>query len=130
MTENAVNRTAEWKSNDHRHYMHPFTDHKGLGEKGGSRIMARADSVYIYDSEGTQILDGMAGLWCMNLGYGRQELVGAIEIVCGLAGINLVGMDIVEVAPAYDVGEITALAGTTQACEFLCLYATNQRRQE
>lgn len=77
MTENAVNRTADWKTNDHRHYMHPFTDHKELGEKGGSRIITRADGVYIYDSEGTKILDGMAGLWCMNLGYGRQELVDA-----------------------------------------------------
>jgi putrescine aminotransferase len=77
VTENTVNRTAEWKSNDHRHYMHPFTDHKEMGEKGGSRIITRADGVYIYDSEGTQILDGMAGLWCMNLGYGRQELVDA-----------------------------------------------------
>ena len=77
MTENAVKRTAEWKTNDHRHYMHPFTDHKELGEKGGSRIITRADGVYIYDSEGTKILDGMAGLWCMNLGYGRQDLVDA-----------------------------------------------------
>jgi len=77
VTENTVNRTAEWKTNDHRHYMHPFTDHKELGEKGGSRIITRADGVYIYDSEGTKILDGMAGLWCMNLGYGRQDLVDA-----------------------------------------------------
>jgi len=53
----------------------------------------------------------------------------ALEILHGIAGINLVGMDIVEVAPAYDVGEITALAGATLACEFLCLYAANQRRQ-
>ncbi len=53
----------------------------------------------------------------------------ALEIVRGLAGINLVGMDIVEVAPAYDVGEITALAGATLACEFLCLYAANKDRQ-
>ena len=46
-----------------------------------------------------------------------------------LAGINLVGMDIVEVAPAYDVGEITALAAASLAMEFLCLYAANPRRQ-
>jgi putrescine aminotransferase len=73
----AANKTAEWKNNDSRHYMHPFTDHKQLGEKGGSRIITRADGVYIYDSEGHQILDGMAGLWCVNLGYGRTELVDA-----------------------------------------------------
>ncbi len=77
MTENTVKRTAEWKSEDHRHYLHPFTDHKDLGEKGGSRIITRADGVYIYDSEGNRILDGMAGLWCVNLGYGRTELVDA-----------------------------------------------------
>ena len=47
----------------------------------------------------------------------------ALEIVRGLRGIRLAGMDLVEVAPAYDVGEITALAGATLALEFLCLYA-------
>ena len=77
MAEQTVNRTAEWKRRDHRHYLHPFTDHKELGEKGGTRVITRADGVYIYDSSGQQILDGMAGLWCVNLGYGRHELVDA-----------------------------------------------------
>jgi agmatinase len=52
----------------------------------------------------------------------------ALEIVRGIAGINLVGMDMVEVAPAYDVGEITALAGASLAAEFLCLFAVNPQR--
>jgi len=47
----------------------------------------------------------------------------AISIIRGLAGINLIGMDIVEVAPVYDVGEITALAGATLAMEMINLYA-------
>lgn len=47
----------------------------------------------------------------------------AASIIRGLHGINLVGMDIVEVAPAYDVGEITALAGATLAWEMINLYA-------
>jgi agmatinase len=47
----------------------------------------------------------------------------AMAILRGLAGINLVGMDIVEVAPAYDVGEITALAAAHLAMEMLYLYA-------
>lgn len=51
----------------------------------------------------------------------------AQEILRGLAGINLVGMDLMEVAPAYDVGEITALAGATLAVEMLCLYADGPR---
>jgi len=72
-----MNKTADWKSSDRRHHMHPFTDHKEMGEKGGSRIITRAEGVYIYDSDGNKILDGMAGLWCVNLGYNRQELIDA-----------------------------------------------------
>ena len=44
----------------------------------------------------------------------------------GLAGLDIIGADLVEVAPAYDVGEITALAGATLAYEFLCLMAWNR----
>jgi len=48
----------------------------------------------------------------------------ALAILRGLKGINVIGMDIVEVAPAYDVGEITALAASHIAMEMLYLYAT------
>ncbi len=48
----------------------------------------------------------------------------AMAIIRGLRGINIIGMDIVEVAPAYDVGEITALAATHLAMEMLYLYAS------
>ena len=37
-------------------------------------MIVRGEGPYIYDSEGFEILDGMAGLWCVNLGYGRKEL--------------------------------------------------------
>ena len=47
----------------------------------------------------------------------------AMAILRGLQGINVIGMDIVEVAPAYDVGEITALAASHLAMEMLYLYA-------
>ena len=69
---------SEWQELDCSHYMHPFTDYKDLREKK-SRIIVRADSVYIYDADGKQILDGMSGLWCVNAGYGRDELVAAAE---------------------------------------------------
>ena len=58
------------------HYLHPFTDHKVLGEKR-SRIITKADGVYIFDSDGNKLLDGMSGVWCVNAGYGRDELVEA-----------------------------------------------------
>ncbi|MGH8036027.1 MAG: aminotransferase, partial [Lysobacterales bacterium] len=65
--------TRDWQSLDAQHYLHPFTDFHELGRKG-SRIITRAEGVYIFDSEGNQILDGMSGLWCVNLGYGRKDL--------------------------------------------------------
>jgi len=65
--------TRDWQSLDARHYLHPFTDFHDLSRKG-SRIITRAEGVYIYDSEGQKILDGMSGLWCVNLGYGRKDL--------------------------------------------------------
>ena len=68
--------TRDWQASDSAHYMHPFTDHHDLEQKG-SRIITRAEGVYIYDSDDNKILDGMAGLWCVNLGYGRRELVDA-----------------------------------------------------
>ena len=58
---------------DAAHYLHPFTDHKDL-RAAGSRIITRAEGPFVYDSEGNEILDGMAGLWCVNIGYGRKEL--------------------------------------------------------
>ena len=61
---------------DTRHHLHPFTDHKALHAKK-SRIITRAEGVYIYDSDGNKILDGMSGLWCVNAGYGRDELIEA-----------------------------------------------------
>ena len=73
MTSNA---TAAWRKTDRRHHLHPFTDHKALAEQG-VRVITRADGVYLWDSEGNRLLDGMAGLWCVNLGYGRRELIDA-----------------------------------------------------
>ncbi len=69
-------KTRSWQKADSDHYLHPFTDHHDLGQKG-ARIITRAEGVYVYDSEGNQILDGMSGLWCVNLGYGRQDLIEA-----------------------------------------------------
>lgn len=54
-------------------------------------------------------------------GFSTHE---ALQLVRGLGGLNIVGMDVVEVAPAYDHAEITALAGASVALELLCAYAS------
>ena len=68
--------TSDWQSFEAAHHLPPFSDYKSLHEEG-TRIITRADGHYIYDSNGHKILDGMAGLWCVNVGYGREELVEA-----------------------------------------------------
>ncbi len=58
---------------DALHHLHPFTNSGRLNKKG-ARVITRAEGVYIWDEGGQKIIDGMAGLWCVNLGYGRTEL--------------------------------------------------------
>ncbi len=76
MATDGQRSTRDWQALDAAHYLHPFTDYKQLAAQG-SRIITRAEGVYIYTSEGQQILDGMSGLWCVAIGYGRKELADA-----------------------------------------------------
>jgi putrescine aminotransferase len=70
------NSTAEWQALDRAHHLHPFTDTAALNREG-VRVITKAEGVYLWDSEGRRLIDGMAGLWCVNLGYGRKELAQA-----------------------------------------------------
>ena len=56
-------------------------------------------------------------------GFGGVVSWQAQAILRGMAGVDFRGADFVEVAPAYDVAEITALAAATMAWEYLCLFA-------
>ncbi|MDD1012423.1 aspartate aminotransferase family protein [Pseudomonas rubra] len=67
-------QTREWQTLSSEHHLAPFSDYKQLKEKG-PRIITKAEGVHLWDSEGNKILDGMAGLWCVAVGYGREELV-------------------------------------------------------
>ena len=61
---------------DSAHFIHPFTDHGDLATRG-ARVIARAEGIYVWDSEGEKMLDAMSGLWCVNVGYGRKQLADA-----------------------------------------------------
>jgi len=69
--------TEEIRRLDAAHYMHPFTDHAALQARG-VRVMVRGEGIYLWDSEGNKILDGMSGLWCVNVGYGRTSISDAV----------------------------------------------------
>ena len=70
------NLTRLWQTLDAAHHVHPFTNTSALNREG-VRIITRADGVYLWDSEGRRLIDGMAGLWCVQLGYGNRELADA-----------------------------------------------------
>ncbi|KAB0485178.1 MULTISPECIES: aspartate aminotransferase family protein [Pseudomonas] len=69
-------QTLQWQQLSNDHHLAPFSDFKQLKEVG-PRIITHAKGVYLWDSEGHKILDGMAGLWCVAIGYGRDELAEA-----------------------------------------------------
>jgi putrescine aminotransferase len=62
---------------DAAHHLHPFSDMKKLNAEG-TRIIERGEGVHIFDSNGKKYLDGFAGLWCVNIGYGRREIADAV----------------------------------------------------
>ena len=69
--------TQALKKLDQAHHLHPFTDFEDYAKHGG-RIVSRAEHIYIYDSDGNKIQDGMSGLWCCNLGYSQDRIKQAV----------------------------------------------------
>ena len=65
---------AELRRMDVAHHLPAHSDYKLQQQLGGSRIIVRAQNSTIEDAEGNKLLDAMAGLWCVNIGYGRKEL--------------------------------------------------------
>ncbi len=58
---------------DAAHHIHPFNDNAELAKKG-TRILTKGESCYVWDAEGNKLLDAFAGLWCVNIGYGRKSM--------------------------------------------------------
>lgn len=55
----------------------PFTDHDRYKQK--TKLFKRAKGMYFYDENNREILDGAAGLWCVNAGHGQPKIVEAIQ---------------------------------------------------
>jgi adenosylmethionine-8-amino-7-oxononanoate aminotransferase len=60
------------------HLIHAFADLDGLKQDGARTAITAAEGVYVTDSDGNRMLDGIGGLWCVNVGHGRQEIIRAI----------------------------------------------------
>ncbi len=75
---NSTASTPTLRHLDQAHHLHPFTDLQDYSEHGG-RIVTHAEHIYIYDSDGNKMLDGMSGLWCCNLGYSQKSIADAVH---------------------------------------------------
>ena len=69
---------AELRRLDVAHHLPAQTDWGAQRANGGSRIITRAEGCIIHDGDGNALLDAMAGLWCVQVGYGREELAAAV----------------------------------------------------
>jgi putrescine aminotransferase len=63
---------------DKAFHLHPFTNHPEM-HGSGTHVIASAEGCYLIDETGRRLLDGLAGLWCVNVGYGRREIVDAVQ---------------------------------------------------
>ena len=70
--------TDDLKRKDINHNIHPWTNFATFKDEG-SLVMAQSNGNYVYDTEGNKYLDGIAGLWCVNIGYRHQTMVKAIS---------------------------------------------------
>lgn len=61
---------------DRRHWVHPVANWAGH-EKRGVTVMKSAKGAFITDIDGHELIDGFAGLWCVNVGYGHDSIVEA-----------------------------------------------------
>ncbi|SCZ86148.1 agmatinase [Nitrosomonas mobilis] len=103
--------------------------HQTTGRDIASQIRARVGGKPVYITFDIDCLDPAFAPGTGTPVPGGLSSFQALSIIRELKGINLVGMDVVEVAPAYDHAEITALAAAQIAVELLCLYAESHRQR-
>ena len=70
--------TTDLRDKDRNHYLHPWTDFSTFKEEG-SLVIAESEGAYVYDSDGNRYIDGIGGLWCVNIGYGNEEIANAMS---------------------------------------------------
>ena len=57
--------------------VHPWDNLQQVGQNQRT-VVSRSEGIYVYDSDGNRLIDGPAGMWCVNVGHGRKEIAEAI----------------------------------------------------
>ena len=71
-----MSTSAELKQRDNQ-FIHPWDDFVKIGEHKRT-LLSKGDGVYVHDSEGNRLLDAPAGMWCVNIGHGREEMAQVV----------------------------------------------------
>src|SRR4051812_15815771 len=69
---NQFNADDLWQK-DHDHFLHPYTYFDNF-KKTGSLVLVEGEGCTVTDAHGKKYFDSVGGLWCVNVGYGRQEI--------------------------------------------------------
>ncbi|MDH3474419.1 MAG: aminotransferase [Rhodospirillales bacterium] len=77
MDQNYPDSAQDLWEKDRAHVLHPFSDLSVIKDEGCT-VMAGSEGVHVMDAEGNRFYDGIGGLWCVNVGYGREEIVEAV----------------------------------------------------
>lgn len=77
VSQDMIGQLREWDKN---HFMHPTSSIKQHQMNGPSNIFVKGEGIYLTDIYGKQYVDGLSGLWNVNLGHGRKELVEAAKV--------------------------------------------------
>ncbi len=85
----------------------PFTANRAY--KANPRMLARAEGMHYYTTEGREIIDGTAGLWCVNAGHGRREITEAIQRQAA----------VMDFAPSFQMGHPIAFQAAAKLADFL-----------
>ena len=83
----------------------PYSSNRGF--KASPRLLARAEGMYYYTQDGAEIIDGTAGLWCVNAGHGRREITEAIQKQAA----------VMDFAPTFQLGHPLAFQAATRIAE-------------
>src|SRR5262245_26147019 len=77
MLNNLPYDTESLWAKDRDHIIHPWID-LGTAKTRRPLVIAQSEGAYVYDSDGHRMLEGIGGMWCVNIGYGREEMVQVI----------------------------------------------------
>ncbi|MDG1310975.1 MAG: aminotransferase [Porticoccaceae bacterium] len=131
-------KTDGYRDKYNQHLLHPWGDLSALGEDVSTSVIVRGEGAYIYDAEGNRLLDGPAGMWCKQVGYGRREIADAVaeqimtlSYATAFSVINNREVELAERIAAETPGDLNRIYFTTggstavDAALRLCQLASN-----